>query len=296
MDFTNRIPGLGDDEQPGRTDPAADEPEVEVLVEDIEQTREEMTVTVEAIGDRLDPGNIVQDAKQTVRDATVGKVETMANEATQAVEEVGRTAQQASSGIVDTIRRNPVPAALVGLGLTWLWMNRTTTSDGSRNDRGYGSGVGGGYRGGYGMSGWDPGVTGRAGLAASRSGAEGRGGGVGEMAGRIGERGQHIAEDVAHQAQQSVGEVAGQAQETVGQVADQAQHTARQVQRGAERAMQDNPLALGAAAVAVGAAIGMALPATQTERRLLGEPGRDLVQQAETKIEDSMRQMEQSSR
>ena len=77
----------------------------EVIASEIEDTREEMTGTVQAIGERLDPANIVQDAKETVRDATVGKVEQMTSNAMD-------TATETGSGILETIRRNPLPAAM----------------------------------------------------------------------------------------------------------------------------------------------------------------------------------------
>ena len=65
----------GWEDRPKGDDLEAEDPEVEQLVGEIEVTRIEMTGTVEEIGDRLDPRNIVAGAKETVRDATVGKVE-----------------------------------------------------------------------------------------------------------------------------------------------------------------------------------------------------------------------------
>ncbi|HSL76044.1 MAG TPA: DUF3618 domain-containing protein, partial [Candidatus Limnocylindrales bacterium] len=55
------------------TELGADRETVEKQME-LEQTREELHETVEAIGDRLTPAAIAENAKQTVRDATVGKV------------------------------------------------------------------------------------------------------------------------------------------------------------------------------------------------------------------------------
>jgi hypothetical protein len=46
--------------------------------------------------------------------------------------------------------------------------------------------------------------------------------------------------------------------------------TAESVARQTQRLIEESPLAVGAAALAVGAAIAMALPATQVERRVLG--------------------------
>ena len=36
----------------------------------------------------------------------------------------GETATDLGSSILDTISRNPLPSALTGIGLAWLWMSR----------------------------------------------------------------------------------------------------------------------------------------------------------------------------
>jgi hypothetical protein len=108
----------------GRTSDEAIDHETAEKLGEIEQTREAMHDTVEEIGDRLAPSAIVQNAKDTVRDATVGKVEDMADSATQMFNEAGWTAQEAGYGIVETVRRNPIPAALAGIGIAWLVTHR----------------------------------------------------------------------------------------------------------------------------------------------------------------------------
>ena len=78
---------------------------------EIEQTREEMGGTLNELGDRLEPGHLMDQAKENVRDATIGRVE--------------ETARGMSDMVMDTIKRNPVPAAMAGAGLALLWMNRS---------------------------------------------------------------------------------------------------------------------------------------------------------------------------
>jgi hypothetical protein len=95
------------------------------LVASIDATRDDMTETVEAIGDRLDPGRIVRDAKETVRDATVGKVETMTDYVSDVASDAGATIQATGGGLLETIRRNPVPAALAAVGIGWLVTHRS---------------------------------------------------------------------------------------------------------------------------------------------------------------------------
>jgi ElaB/YqjD/DUF883 family membrane-anchored ribosome-binding protein len=236
--------------------------EVEVLETEIEVTRDEMTDTVQTIGERLDPANVVQGAKDTVREATVGRVEQMTSD-------VMETATDTGSGIVETIRRNPLPAAMAAIGIGWLLMNRSDgrgsyrsserSNDSWRDRERYGS---------HGSYGSDGGVTDRAGETIEQ---------VGRKAGRV-------ADDI----RSTVGS-------TVGQLPDQVGSTAREVGWNAERLVQDNPLALGAVAFAVGTAIGMALPETEVERNVLGGPAGDALDKVERAASDAVGQLQASN-
>src|SRR4051812_21559582 len=64
------------------TDGADATDETASLRADIEQTRSELSTTIDAIQEKLNPQNIVDQAKETVREATVGKVEHMVSNAT----------------------------------------------------------------------------------------------------------------------------------------------------------------------------------------------------------------------
>jgi ElaB/YqjD/DUF883 family membrane-anchored ribosome-binding protein len=269
------------------TTDATGDPEVDQLVDEIEVTREEMTTTVEEIGDRLDPRNIVAGAKETVREATVGKVENMANTAGEMVSNAGQTAQEAGSGLVDTIRRNPVPAAMVGIGLGWLAMSARSSSGTSgswvrrdRYDR-YGA---------YGNQGaWDTGAMGGGDAWASRPTTEQ---GIGDKVGQLGETaGQKVSE-----VQQTAGQAVSQVQQTASQVPYQVQGVARQVGDNAGRMFQENPLAMGAIAVAVGTAVGLALPSTPMERNVLGKPASDALNKVEDAASQALGQAEQQAR
>ncbi|MCU0683037.1 MAG: DUF3618 domain-containing protein [Polyangiaceae bacterium] len=132
--------------------PAAtpDEENPEQLRADIERTRAQMSETIGAIQDKLRPEDLknqavaqlnevkeklkeelreqvdelrdkvkeeIRDAKDKLREATVGKVEHMVHNATDTVE-------QAGTSVFETVRANPIPAALVGIGIAWLLVNR----------------------------------------------------------------------------------------------------------------------------------------------------------------------------
>jgi len=259
---------------------SSSEPEVEQLVDEIAYTRDEMTGTVEEIGDRLDPRNIVAEAKGTVRDATIGKVEEMAETAGDMVNNVGQTAQEAGSGIVDTIRRNPLPAALIGIGVTWLAMSNRSSGVRSTDWNG-------GGRWNTGAGSWD--TTGGRRFAGDYQGSgEGLtdkfGGAVGQVQGKAGE--------AVGQVQGKAGEVAS----TVQQSAAQLPYVAKQVQENAGRVVQENPLAAGAIALAVGAAVGMALPTTRPEHEIMGQARDSLIGRAESAASEAMNQAEASAR
>jgi hypothetical protein len=68
---------------------------------------------------------------------------------------------------------------------------------------------------------------------------------------------------------------------TARQMGDQAADTAYRVRNGFERLLESNPLMVAAAAVAVGATVGLALPETETENEWFGETRDTMVEQAQ---------------
>jgi len=245
-----------------------DDPAVDDLVGGIEGTREEMTLTVEEIGDRLDPKNIVDDAKETVRAATVGKVEVMASTAGAMVGDASETVRDAGTGLMDTITRNPIPAALVGIGLGWLALSGRSNGGSRRQPYDYR-------------------------LAADD--------GTGRWSDQLGQRrGTENVQQKAGAMVDRMGRTVGQKADDVSQVAEQVpyqvQSVARDMGSTAGRMFQQAPLAVGAIAVAVGAAVGLVLPATEAERRTIGEPARQALQKAEGAASEALDQVEQTAR
>jgi ElaB/YqjD/DUF883 family membrane-anchored ribosome-binding protein len=264
-------------------DPTAGDQDVEALVVEIEETRTEMAGTVEELGDRLDPANVAARAKETVRDATIGtlerKVDDVTTTASEFASDAGRTAQQAGSGIVETIKQNPIPAALAGIGIGWLVLNRR-------------SGQSSNWSGSWQSSArnWDRDEI-RGGIGrGSNAGRDGSGltDTIGQRAGEAGDAIGDAASNArraANDAMTNVGDTAGQAASTVGR-------TANDVMSQAQQAVESNPLAFGAIAVAVGAAVGMALPATDAEKRVMGQPASQLIDKVENAVSEPLERME----
>jgi len=71
-------------------------------------------------------------------------------------------------------------------------------------------------------------------------------------------------------------------------VAQQARREAMRLENGVERTMRDNPLAVGAAAMALGTEVGLALPHSRREDQLLGGMRDHLIDKAEHLAEDAV--------
>jgi hypothetical protein len=275
----------GDLEVEARDADDADSEEIEVteIRAEIEETRVEMGGTLNELGDRLDPGNLMNEAKDNVREATIGRVE--------------ETAKGMTDMVMETIKRNPIPAAMAGAGLALLWMNRSESngngggrdgrrSGGSRYDPMYGTTSSYGQR--FGGGDWTP---------------EGRGGSQGGEG--IGDRAGQVVGDVGHNVGEAVGQAGESAQQMTGQVIEAGQHTAQQVGSRVERFMQASPLAVGAIAVGAGALVGALIPETEQEREMLGDASRQMGEtvrgavgqagdQAEQAIDEAERSMNEA--
>jgi len=201
---------------------------------EIEEAREEMGGTLNELGDRLEPSHLMQQAKENVRDATIGRVE--------------ETARGTTDMVMETIKRNPIPAALAGAGLALLWMNRSEGGSYRSGDyRKYR------YRGEY-----------------DRAGQ-----GIGE---KVGEVGSTVGGAVGN-----VRDGAGEAVSTVAQGANQA---ADEVGLRLDRFMKASPLAVGAIAVGAGVLAGTIIPDTPQEQELLGDASRQVVNSVRQTVDD----------
>lgn len=244
---------------------------VDAMVSDIEETRGEMAGTLGEIGDRLDPGNLVEQAKENVREATVGRVE-------EAVETAGETARGLSEMVMETIRQNPIPAAVAGIGLAWLWKNRAGGANGSSEYRYRPAGYAGAY-GGSTYYGGPPSAGGQAGATAE---------GVGRKAGRAAEGVGQTLSETAGTVGQAVGDVTGNVGQTAGEVVQRGQYAAREAGIQFREMLDSNPLALGVVALGAGAALGVMVPETQREQELLGDTGEKVMEAVQQKTSETM--------
>ncbi len=254
-------------------------------------------------------------AKTATRAATLGKIEDFATQ-------VGDVMTNAKDTVVDTVRANPIPAALAGIGLVWLFMNRSSARKGSSIQvRDVSNGMEGyGYSGGmprtpsmvpHAASGagevlsnaqhsvstmaHDAGekissaahgaqhvaadalhtVSDKAGQAmhAVADAAKGAGVSVKGAASSVAHTASHLVDQAGHAGGQlvhSAGDLAHQAGHAVAELGHQVPVQARRAEKQVERTYFDHPLAFGAAVVGVGVLVGISLPRSSPEDRLMG--------------------------
>ena len=275
----------------------------------IEQTRANLTDTIDALQEKLDPARIAEQvkdqirekateaydtAKTAVKEATIGRAGKIVSSVSETVSDMmasptGTAVRDTSSSVVQYIRDNPIPFALLGIGLGMLAVNRRRTQpspygassnvDPSVYNR---SPTGN-------QSASDPSLTDRARDAVSGVADTARGAAtsVADNARAVAAR----ATSTVNSAAASVRDAAGTAAETTRQqfnyVSDQAKQGARVATDRFSSTLQDNPMALGIAALAAGALVGLSLPTTRVEGQYMGEARDRLVDQAKSVAHDA---------
>jgi ElaB/YqjD/DUF883 family membrane-anchored ribosome-binding protein len=267
---------------------------------EIEETRVEMSGTIDAIQEKLNPDRLkeqvtsavqeqVETVKENIHDATIGRAEEM-------VSNVGK------SGLVETIKQNPIPAALAGLGIGWLLMNRQQGASGDRGgfDSGRAYYAGGGQpsygRGrtyGAGSYGYGQGPGYGRGQAYYGPGSEGDDQSLGDRVGGAAGQAKESVADTASQAKEKVGQFTDQAQDQVGEWGGQVQYGARQAKSRFDQTLSENPLAVSAVAIALGLAVGMSLPDTPLEDKLMGEARDNVMEKAQATAQETMQKVGQ---
>lgn len=263
---------------------------------DIEQTRAEMSSTIDEIEERLSPRHIRRQIRNSVND-TIDTVQDRFSPSN-----LTHAARGAGRNMFESIKENPIPAILTGIGLAW-WAR--TASDQGGNDfrtryasrypvRGRSRRYDGSYRSDY-YSDEDyyrtgePMYYGEPGAYPSRrydreSDEYGRAYGersrmdrAREKAGEMADQAENVADDLKARAGRTMHEVEDRASEYAGEAQYQMRNAAHRVEYGTRRAtswledmMHERPMACGAVALGIGAMIGMALPETRREDELMG--------------------------
>jgi ElaB/YqjD/DUF883 family membrane-anchored ribosome-binding protein len=194
--------------------------DTEAIARDLDRTRNNVNETLDALQARLSPGQMLDRTLAFVRE--------------NGGEFVGN--------LGESVKQNPLPTLVTGIGLAWLIAARTRGAP-SEPDRTTQRGTGGSIR---------ETVSG-----AADSAREGLA---------------DAAETLSNKADAVKERVAGTAEAVTVQ--------ARRAREGFTQLLEEQPLLVGACAVALGAFIGYSLPATETEDRWMGEARDRTVQRA----------------
>lgn len=220
--------------------------------EEIAKRRSEMRDTINALENKVSADHLKGKVRDELR--SIGKA--------------GSKAIQFNTSVFDTIRENPIPAAMASVGLIWLFSK--SAGDGGR----YVSGKG------YGAEEKAGEIKGKA----------------EEISGEVKAKAEDIsgmAKEKAGELKAKYGEVSGRARERVGEYGELLSRKAGRAKSRFSDTLHDNPLSVLASAFAIGAVIGLVLPETRKEEELLGETGERMREKAEEVTEEAAEKAEE---
>ena len=223
-------------------DATASEQSPQEIEFEIERTRERMSSNIDELGERLRPEHLKQQAKDAI-----------ANKAQDVVANVGDQARQTGGRMMDFITEHPLPVAAVGLGAIWLF----TLRKGNRSD------VSGDRMARFAYTGPE---------RREPNGRPGLGRRMVDRAASV----RHTVEDAASQAGERMGELKDRAEEGAGRLGRTARSRARDAKGGLQHMIDENPLLVVAGGAVLGLALGLLLPETDPERRLMGDTREEL--------------------
>jgi ElaB/YqjD/DUF883 family membrane-anchored ribosome-binding protein len=214
--------------------------------EQIGQTRERVASDVEALGNKLSPENLKAEAKRALSDGVEHGKEAVREKLQLGRERVQGVVEATGSGVLGFVRENPIPLSLIGAGIGLLiWNSRKPRREGHAPD---------------------PSVVGRSAVYEDLDFEE-ETRGLTNGARRLQDRVRRGVDDMKHAAS----ETAERARHRLGDLEQRAGEEAGKVKALAERKLEEQPLILGALAASAGLAIGLGIPATESENQLVGE-------------------------
>jgi hypothetical protein len=214
----------------------ADDPDA--IEREIEDTRHRIDTTLSELGERLSPGQLLDQALVHLRGASAPR--------------------RFASNLGRSVQDHPLPVVLVGIGLAWLAFGERSHEGGAQPQRFEGDveGAFGGDGGGV--------------LEGASEAAQGAASAVRGAASAVGER--------VHRTRERAREAGGRIGQRAHRLSEGAQHGAERARSTLARVRDEQPLVLALAGLALGAALGGSLPPTESEDQLLGEARDDVVE------------------
>ena len=300
--------------------------ETEELREQIEETRRGMSETIDAIQEKLSFSNISEQVSDAVSEQISGAVETAKDafygKAGDIVNTVGRGFRQlGKSDLAKKAQKNPTALAIIGAGIGALLVGALVSGSKSKKRKKIAS-----YR--YDNDSYDYDFDSdddevryadssrrelksdrveestaqpernKTGVASSA---------LGSVAGAASTAYDGVT-SAAGSAYETIGDAAGKTYEGIGSAAsktyegvgtavgyayDKAGDLGGQMKINYNYYIEENPLAVGAVALALGAAVGMAIPMTRTENEYLGEYRDTVLEKAQTTAQEALGSVKQ---
>lgn len=237
-----------------RADAGASRRSPDAIRDEIERTRLAMHETVDALEQRLSPGDLFDELWYRLRG-------------------------DGASGASGVVREHPVPLALMGLGLGWLAVEKARHGhDGAARRTGAAKVTG--YSTDLGYYEAD---------APDSDSALGEGDDEGTL-----ERVKHTASEVKEKATHLGERASGakdRVSDTASHAAERARQSARRAQQGFDRLSERQPLALGAIGFGLGLAAGLVAPTTHWEDEHVG-PLSDRIKESAKETAHDVREAE----
>ncbi len=195
-----------------------------------------MDRTLAAIEQRLTPGQLVDQGLDYVRNSG---------------------ANEFVSNLGGSVKNNPIPVALMGIGMAWLM------------------------------------ATGNRKPSYAYPPEESSGPGMMQRTSERMSSAKDSMSHTAHSARARVGQMGQSARERAGQLGESARHQAERVRTRYDSMMREQPLVLGAIGLAIGAIMAAGLPRTREEDQLMGEASDRLTEKAKEVGKEQMGKVEQ---
>jgi hypothetical protein len=240
----------------------------ERIQSDIAHTRAEVSSTIDAIQRKLTPGQLMDQAVDYFRSSAPADF---------------------GANLGRSVRENPVPVALIGVGIAWLMMSGQ-------------GGMGRRYPRNEQYGGLSP-------EALGESSGEGT---MHRAASAVGEAGRKVKDKVSEMTSRA-GEMMSSARERIsesasgtrmhmselgGRMGELSGHTREQMYRARgtlTHVLEEQPLVIGAIGVAVGAVLGASLPSTRREDQMMGGTRDELMHSARDAVGEQAEAVKESA-
>jgi len=255
------------------------ERDLDELESNIGQRRAAISEGIGALGEKLSPGHIKEEAKEKVLEMKDQAVEA-ATETAHAVEE---RAKEMGTTAGRFVRDNAIPLAMIGTGLGLLLQRSRGQARTRYRPESYGI---------YEEAGMERDVR-------ARGSEQGRESPI--------RRRVHELTDTTRELGQRAEHRAGELQRDVRRTVQEAGHRAGELQRDVRRTVQEaghrtedwalgNPLASGVSALLAGIGVGLMVPPTRREREMMGGARDKFVQEARDAVQGVRRAATESAR